>query len=137
MTHGYTESWTANKRPAWLARVQDKFRKQEMQERNLNLDYMTKLTNTANMIRCKRTASSLNLIGCLTPTVDKTNANRTNPRWQSREETISDTNTLQIQAPQLWSRMNYHGWARWQTENWINDHQMVLPIMLLLIWLFS
>ena len=83
MTHGHTESWTANKRPAWLTRVQDKFRKQEMQERNLNLNYMTKLTNTANMIRCKRTASSLNLIGCLTPTVDKTNANRTNPRWNN------------------------------------------------------
>ena len=72
-----------------------------MQERNLNLDYMAKLTNTANMIRCKRTASSLNLIGWLTPTVDKTNANRINSRWQSREETISDTSTLQTQAPQL------------------------------------
>ena len=34
MTHRHTESWTANKRPAWIIRVQDKFRKQEMQERN-------------------------------------------------------------------------------------------------------
>ena len=40
MTHGHTESWTANKRLTWLTRVQDKFRKQEMQERDLSLDYI-------------------------------------------------------------------------------------------------
>ena len=39
MTHRHKVSWTANKRPAWLTSVQDKFRQQEMQERNLILDY--------------------------------------------------------------------------------------------------
>ena len=42
--------------------------------------------------------SNLNLIGCLTPTVDKANASRINSRWQSREETISDQ-TKSISAP--------------------------------------
>ena len=50
MTHKHTESWTANKRPAWLTKVQDKFRKQEIQERNLTLDYMTKLTQPTQLI---------------------------------------------------------------------------------------
>ena len=89
------------------------------------------------MIGCKRIASSLDLIGCLTSTVDKKNANRINSRWQSREETISDKIILQSQAPSLWSRMNYHGWARWQIENWVDDHQMVLHIVPLFIWLSS
>ena len=129
MTHRHTESWTADKKPAWLTRVQDKFRKQEMQERNLTLDYMTKLTQLTQLLwldvrellscclsqcrnlnnyPCKGCAqtykgeitarSNLNLIGCLTPTVDKANASRINSRWQSREETISDQ-TKSISAP--------------------------------------
>ena len=45
--------------------------------------------------------SRLSLIGCLNPTVDKTNSNRINSWWQSSKETISDTSTLQTQAPRL------------------------------------
>ena len=70
--------------------------------------------------------SSLDLIGCLTPTANKINANKINSRWQSREETISDTSTLQTQAPQLWSKMNYHGWARFNHSVITQIHCLIL-----------
>ena len=50
ITHRHTESRTVNKRPAWLIRVQDKFQKQEMQEKNLTLDYITKLIGLKQLL---------------------------------------------------------------------------------------
>ena len=50
MTRRQTESGTVKKQPAWLTRVQDKFRKQEMRERNLTLDYMTKLKQLTHVL---------------------------------------------------------------------------------------
>ena len=59
MTHRHMESWTAYKQSAWLTMVQDKLSKQEMQERKFELFDYINTTNTAIMIRCKRTAVML------------------------------------------------------------------------------
>ena len=50
MTRRQTESGTVKKQPAWLTRIQDIFQKREMQERNLTLDYMTKLTQLTQLL---------------------------------------------------------------------------------------